>query len=466
MQCIWHIWNLSVRYLHVLPPELSLSLAQSTDCHRLRLALISTISRSRMNINKVENICAHRWRCLLPQFNTALSVLFMFWVSKQSSKHNMISILWCWQRFRTISTKTDAMAYIYWNGNMALTRNQCIGHKFNRNFSTSSTRTHTHRHTKNHAIFILASIKWLLVPNVNTRNLTNFLSMFGLFSNADHWMERKKWMSEKPREKRCNPFIRKIRSEPLARKVNSHRIKHIRSTTSHSWNKYACVCVCELCASLVNVVNALLTPTNIPMLLIFPREKLMHRAEHSFDGYLFFGWFANFPFLFYLVHRNWCCNFICYISHEKVLPCRKMNEKTLLDLVKRAYILSRRMQCNPMYVPPARVFFSSSCYFHFHFIIIRVLVLSLSYSLRSFRSAFFNGILTRFHQQLHGTACHVNIMQCNKIVSSYRTIHNSTCTKTWRRKSDRFKGMERFSRKKNHQTPSNEVRQSKSEQER
>lgn len=219
------------------------------------------------------------------------------------------------------------------------------------------------------------------------------------------------------------------------------------------------VCVCELCASLVNVVNALLAPTNIPMLLIFPWAKLMLHSEHSFDGYLFFGWFANFPFLFYLVHRNWCCNFICYISHEKVLPCRKMKEKnTSWSSEKGVHIIrANAMQSNAMYVPPKRVFFLLSCYFHF--IIIRVLVLSLSYSLRSFRSAFFNGILTRFHQQLHGIACHVNIMQCNKIVSSYHTIHNSTCTKTWRRKSDRFKGKERFSRKKNHQTPSNEVRQ-------
>lgn len=51
------------------------------------------------------------------------------------------------------------------------------------------------------------------------------------------------------------------------------------------------------------------------------------------------------------------------------------------------------------------------CGWHVFFFLCRTGYL---YRIRSFSSAFFNRILTRFHQQLHGVAIHVNIMQWKK----------------------------------------------------
>lgn len=130
------------------------------------------------------------------------------------------------------------------------------------------------------------------------------------------------------------------------------------------------------------------------------------------------------------------------------------NRKKLLDPVKRAYILSRRIKLDAMYALCCTSdLFMCWCSFTlciFIFILLLFVCLYCLYRirLRSFRSAFFNGILTRFHQQLHGIAYHVNIMQCNKIVSSYTlwtSTHNikhniySTCTKIQYRNRSRVK---------------------------
>lgn len=181
------------------------------------------------------------------------------------------------------------------------------------------------------------------------------------------------------------------------------------------------MCVCWIL--LANVVNAL-TPTNNTMLLWFSLERNL--CFELFRWVSILRMVSNFSLFLryvYLVHRS-CCNFICYISHKEVLPCREI-EKTSWSSEKGVHVIkTNKARCNVCSMLHKRfiyvlVFFFTLCIFIFILSLFVCLYCLYRIRLRSFRSAFFNGILTRFHQQLHGIACHMNIMQCNKIVSSY-----------------------------------------------
>lgn len=90
----WWLWHVRNLYMFRV-----FAFSGPTELNRLPWAMLSVLlalvdgQAMHMNVNKVENICSHGLRCLLPQVNTALSILFMFWVSKQSSRDNMIFIL-------------------------------------------------------------------------------------------------------------------------------------------------------------------------------------------------------------------------------------------------------------------------------------------------------------------------------------------------------------------------------------
>lgn len=85
----------------------------------------------------------------------------------------------------TIST-THFTGYI-----AVLIQNKCIAINFRWiHLRLCQTSTYSERYTP---LLSIASMKWLLVPNVNTRSLTNFLSVFDclFFPSDHHWTELK-----------------------------------------------------------------------------------------------------------------------------------------------------------------------------------------------------------------------------------------------------------------------------------
>lgn len=132
-----------------------------------------------------------------------------------------------------------------------------------------------------------------------------------------------------------------------------------------------CECVCWIL--LANVVNAL-TPTNNTMLLWFFLERNL--CFELFRWVSILRMVFNFLFLFlcyvYLVHRS-CCNFIRYISHKEVLPCREI-EKTSWSSEKGVHVIkTNKARCNVCFMLHKRfiyvlVFFSLSVFsFSFYY---------------------------------------------------------------------------------------------------
>lgn len=181
---------------------------------------------------------------------------------------------------------------------------------------------------------------------------------------------------------------------------SSQKVNSFILNAAHPLNSiFECVYIEFVCGCVVNATTD--TYEYLWALFIFPWIELMLRTFSMDLGYFFCS-------------SVWC-NFICHIFARKkthflagkILETReKWNKKHFLDVVKRAYILSRRMKlCCGLHV------------FFFAPVIAVVIVHVLSLSVRCyFASAFFNRILTRFHQQLQRYCFHVNIMQCNKIV--------------------------------------------------
>lgn len=148
----------------------------------------------------------------------------------------------------------------------------------------------------------------------------------------------------------------------------------------------------------------------------------------AMDCFFFDVFFFVRLFILHLLRAISFATFLC----EKQLPsprkCErrtgtmesKKEENFFLDLVKRAYMPSRRMNlCWGCHVP---LLSSSSPSLSSSSLLPCMYCLYLSMLL--FYSAFFNRILTRFYQRLQRYCFHVNIMQCYKIVC----LH-APCTK-------------------------------------
>lgn len=212
-----------------------------------------------------------------------------------------------------------------------------------------------------------APMKWIFVSNVNTRCLTNFLSMFGLFSNGlIIGMERK-------RAKNTETTILSFEwSYDRSHKVNSYRMKHIRLTAFHSLIS---------CVFFSLVVNAL-TPQKS---LSFDAFDFCSRATYvpnSFDGYPFIRWWFLFSrILFYFILSLGAILFATFRMKKYFLAGKSREKKAPhLDLASRADIHINANEAMARYM----------CKDHLHLFVITIReVSSLSYSLRSFSLCIF-----------------------------------------------------------------------------